>query len=385
MRAVQRTFPEVYESTTKIEMCENETTGVKVNSSDFEHALMNLTPSNRRHVSQFDLVSLQKPQSLLYDLQGGELRSVVISPNLKKNLIKDPSGKVTWQLLDPLVIKICYNSRIHPESFVWRFVCGIADGLDGFGVLPMDLLVLRNDSSGFEISLWRGLNEARLKGGAFCVLFKSFNGLTREERKIFISVIKRFINSLVPGEPVILIYTGNSNKKTLVKNTSGIVNKFTGFVKKFSLVAPCRDQYDQYFNFILKSFYRILSSEKTLKFNESDFVTSFQREEFMDKTVLQLEQLRMEMGALIRDNLKTFNSKYFNGHLNFEETEKEIVTKTEDGDICEDDPTEEDPIAKTEDDPIAKTEDVPTEEDPIDDLFNSSDHLSEVPEDLLFK
>lgn len=278
-------------------MEETENCRVKVNSSDFEYALMHLTPSNRRHVSQFDLVSLQKPQSLLYNDQSEELKRMFLKPNLKKNLTKDASGKVTWQILEPLMIKILYDGASHPESFVWRFVCGIGDGLDGFAVHPVDLMTLRDDPNGFETSLWRGLNDARLKGGAFCVLFKSFNGLEKEERVIFIKTIKRFTNSLMPGEPVILIFTCKNGKEE-------VGNSLVGPIKKFRLAVPSESQTVEYFQFVLRSVYRILSSENTLTISESDFMKEFKCPE--GHSVMEMERFRMEIGDMIRNDPSAF-------------------------------------------------------------------------------
>jgi len=297
LRAVQRTFPEVYESSAKIEMDETENCGVKVNSSDFEYALMHLTPSNRRHVSQFDLVSLQKPQSLLYKVQSEELKRLLLQPNLKKNITKDASGKVTWQVLEPLTIKILYDGASHPESFVWRFVCGIGDGLDGFAVHPVDLITLRDEAIGFEASLWRVLNDARLKGGAFCVLFKSFNGLDREERSVVIKTFKSFTNSLMPGEPVILIFTCKNGKEE-----AG--NDFIGPIKKFRLAAPNETQITEYLQFIFRSVYRILSSERTLTISESDFVNEYKCPE--SRSVLEMERFRMEICDMIRNDPEAY-------------------------------------------------------------------------------
>jgi hypothetical protein len=297
LRAVQRTFPEVYESTAKIEMDDTKNCEVKVNSSDFEYALMHLTPSNRRHVSQFDLVSLQKPQSLLYSVQSDELRQLFLLPNLKKNINKDASGKVTWQVLEPLIIKILYDSASHPESFVWRFVCGIGDGLDGFSVHPIDLMTLRDDPSGFETSLWRGLNDARLKGGAFCALFKSFSGLEKEERAIFIKTVKRFTNSLMPGEPIILIFTFKTGKKEAENN-------FAGPIKKFRLASPTEVQTVEYLQFVLRSVYRILSSERTLTISESDFMQEFKWPE--GRSIMEMERFRMEIGDMVRNDASMF-------------------------------------------------------------------------------
>lgn len=321
LRAVQRTFPEVYESATKIEM-EEAGTDVKVTAADFEYALMHLTPSNRRHVSQFDLVSLQKPQSLLYDTQSEEFKKLLLQPNLKRNMTKDASGKVTWQLLEPLVIKVLYDGASHPESFVWRFVCGIGDTLDGFAVHPVDLLTLRDDASGFEASLWRGLSDARLKGGAFCVIFKSFNGLSKEERSILVKTVKRFIGSLMPGEPVILIFT--------CKNSKIMENDLSGSIKKFKLAVPSEDQVQNYLQFVLRSVYRILSSERTLTISETEFLTEFKCPE--GRSVLEMERFRMEIGDMIRNDPNSFFDRKIFSEDKVEKNEEfseDKVTKSE--------------------------------------------------------
>lgn len=305
LRAVQRTFPEVYNSATKMDLPESEGNSVKVAASDFEYALAHLTPSNRRHVSQYDLISLQKPQSLLYDLQSQELKSKIINPMLKRSIANEASGKVSWQLLEPLIIKVLHDSSIHPDSFVWRFVCGIADGLDGFTVHPVDLTTLADDSSGLEAALWRGLNDARLKGGAFCVLFKSFNSLKKDERKVFVRTLKRFVVSLVPGEPVILLFS--------CSNKGSDDDRIDGPVKRFRLNRPNCDQVSGYLDSVLRSIFRLLSSEKKLNLSEDEFVNTFRRPQSMDMSVSDLERLRMNLCDMIRGDVDGFIAKYFDG------------------------------------------------------------------------
>lgn len=372
MRAVQRTFPEVYESATKVTSQELENTkgSVVVDASDFEHALINLTPSNRRHVSQYDLVSLQKPQGILYDRQACELRSGLISKNLKRNIVMDASGKATWQVLDPLVIKVLFDGAVHPESFVWRFVCGIGDGLDGFAVHPVDLLSLREDASGFGASLWRGLDDARLKGGAFCVLFKSFNGLAKDERKEMTKIMKRFMGSLVPGEPVILIYTCKNNMST--EDTES-----TGLIKKFRLKGPDGEQLSEYFAFILRSIYRLLSSDHALLLNESEFVLQFKKPANL-AGVLAVEKFRMEIGDEVRSDLEGFCSKYFDMNIVKEKAGDCGVNSTENTNSTENNLNNLmlENLGVNNEDPIDNT----------DDNVNTFDSQSyDDPENVLFK
>lgn len=301
LKAVQRTFPEVYESNAVSEI-PSDSENIKVSSSDFEYALMHLTPSNRRHVSQYDLVSLQKPQTFLYQNQGNNLKTQVVDPLLKRGIMKDASGKSVWQVLEGLVIKIEYDPLVHPESFIWRFVCGIGDSLDGFSLHPVDLLTLSDESSGLEASLWRGLIDAKMKGGAFAVLFKSFNNLKRSEKKLFLKTIKRFTSTLIPGEPIILIFTGR------------IISKTSSFLKKFVLNEPSGEQIFDYFNFVIRSIYRLFPDDpeiQKLSQNEEEFLKRFRRDRVQAKTVLELERWRMEIGDQIRNDCKGFLLKYF--------------------------------------------------------------------------
>lgn len=313
LRAVQRTFPEVYNSATKMDLPENEGgSSVKVEACDFEFALAHLTPSNRRHVSQYDLVSLQKPQSLLYGSQAQDLRSKIINPMLKRSIANEASGKVSWQLLEPLIIKVLHDPTVHPDSFVWRFICGIADGLDGFTVHPVDLLALADDSVGFEGALWRGLNDARLKGGAFCILFKSFSVLSRSERKLFVRSLKRFVVSLVPGDPVILMYS-SSTSCTSSGNQRCDGDRLEGPIKRFHLNGPTSDEVKNYLDSILRSIFRLLSSERKLCVTEEEFVNDFRRPDFIEISVHELERLRMNLCDMIRGDVDGFITKYFEG------------------------------------------------------------------------
>lgn len=338
---------------------------VKVTSSDFEYALMHLTPSNRRHVSQFDLVSLQKPQSLLYDAQNEELKRLLIQPNLKRNIAKDASGKVTWQVLEPLVIKILYDGASHPESFIWRFVCGIGDALDGFTVHPVDLMTLRDDSSGFENSLWRGLNDARVKGGAFCVLFKSFNALEREERAVFVKTVKRFTNSLMPGEPVILIFTSKNGKEG--------ENQLNSVIKKFRISVPSEEQTRNYLQFVLRSVYRILSTETTtLTVSEEDFMREVKCPE--GRSVLELEKFRIEIGDVIRKDPEA----YFG---------REIFATTCDSEkVCADNCDDSHASRVDKDDSRVDNDDsrVDNDDNSVDNIGDSYAE-SDAPEEVLFK
>ena len=335
-------------------MEDSENCGVRVNSSDFEYALMHLTPSNRRHVSQFDLVSLQKPQSLLYNAQAEELKKKLLQPNLKKTITRDASGKVKWQILEPLTIKNLYDGASHPESFVWRFDCGIGDGLEGFSVHLVDLMTLREDASGFETSLWRGLNDYRLKGAAFCVLFKFFNGLNREERCAFIKTVKRFMNSLMPGEPVVLIFTSKNGKEE-------VENSLVGPIKKFRLAVPSEAQTVEYLEFVLRSVYRILSTERTLSISEADFIKEFRYP--VNRSVMDLERFRMEIGDMIGND----PSSYF---------EREIFFNEKEGSPGEENVKSVD----NKDD-----HNVENDQDEENADYIGNDYASEAPEEVLFK
>jgi hypothetical protein len=291
-----------------------------VTSGDFEFALLHMTPSTRRHVSQYDLVSLQKPQSLLYDLQASHLRSSVIDSVLRRNLTSDASGKVTWQLLEPLILRLSYAASVHPESMVWRFACGIADGLDGFQVYPVDLTSLSDDSSGgsLESSIWRGLSDARAKGGAFCVLFKSYEGLELDQRRSFHRILKRFVTGLLPGEPVVLIYTACKRSNSSVKSSVKSAGRC-----EFELCAPSFLQITEYFNFLLRSIYRLLESsepesmdqsgrpsKRLLLLSEADFLSNFQISSDLD-SVMRIERARMDICDLVSRDPDAFATKYF--------------------------------------------------------------------------
>jgi len=308
LKAVQRTFPEVYESNSSTATDETGALSgsqVQVTCGDFEFALLHMTPSSRRHVSQYDLVSLQKPQSFLYSRQAAEVRGQIIDCVLKRNLTSDASGKATWQLLEPLTLRISYDGSVHPESMAWRFACGIADGLDGFQVYPVDLTSLTDEGS-LDSSIWRGLNDARLKGGAFCVLFKSFEGLALDDRKAFHKILKRFVNSLLPGEPVVMIYTSAAFKR----------NPQSCFGKRvFELTAPDSTQVQEYFNFLLRSIYRLLGTEtasKKLMLCEEAFLSSFILPSQGDKpSVSSIERARMDICDLVSRDPLAFAAKYF--------------------------------------------------------------------------
>lgn len=303
LKAVQRTFPEVYESNSVNEAVE--ASEVKVSAGDFEHALLNLTPSNRRHVSQYDLVSLQKPQSYLYESQARDLRTHVIDPLLKKSILMDASGKAMWQVLEPLVIKIEFDSAVHAESFVWRFVCGIGDSLDGFALHPVDLLTLCDEAGGLESTLWRGLVDAKMRGGAFAVLFKGFAGLRKGEKKIFMKTVKRFIGTLMPGDPIILIFTS--------KNVGG--GSKPDLLKIFELKPPTAEQLRDYFNFTIKSVYRLFTADlkEFCSAEEDEFLSKFRADRVPSRTIGEMERWRMEIGDRIRGNMGGFLAEYFDG------------------------------------------------------------------------
>lgn len=319
LRAVQRTFPEVYEKTLPLKSAEEmPAENVRVGSADFEFALTHLTPSNRRHVSQYDLVSLQKPQSLLYDQQLSNLRTLLLDPILKKNLTVDASGKVTWQCLEPLIIRLGYNSKTHPESFVWRFICGIGDGLDGFSVQPVDLSLLSSEPGGLSAALWKVLNDSRLKGGAFCVLFKGFTDLCREEQKAFKLTVVRFMKNLMPGEPVILLFTSKTNGKETVDSK--------GIIKKFELNCPDEPQISSYIDFVLRSLYRLISSERKLVVSEEEFSMKISSETdaanlLLNPVVVEMEKWRMRICDAARSDFDSFSMKYFGRNIHLEEHE----------------------------------------------------------------
>ena len=312
LRAVQRTFPQVYESSATAEPVTLEGGDVRVGAGDFEHALLNLTPSNRRHVSQYDLVSLQKPQIYLYESQLSDLRARVIDPLLKKSILMDASGKSTWQVLEPLVIKIEYDAPVHPESFVWRFVCGLGDRLDGFALHPVDLLTLCDEACGLESTLWRGLIDAKMKGGAFAVLFKGFPGLRKAAKKIFVKTMKRFCGTLIPGEPIILIFTSCHSVKRAGKSSTVPGS----FFKTFELCPPCAGQLQDYFNFTLRSIHRLFAAEmKEICPEEEEFVGRFRRDRVPVQTIRELERWRLEIGDRVRRNPLGFLDEYFEGLL----------------------------------------------------------------------
>lgn len=285
LKAVNRTFPEVYESTSILKNAEElPVDKVKVIESDFEFALTHLTPSNRRHVSQYDLVSLQKPQSLLYDLQSSDIRNNLISPLLLRNLIKDSSGKLMWNLLESLIIKICYDEKIHPESFVWRFMCGIGDSLDGFTLIPVDLMSLSTDISTF-------LNDSRTKGGSLCILIRNFASLRgRESKKDFKSTIIKFMKNLMPGEPIIIMFSSKCASSSVGKD---------GIVKQFILNSPNETQFNSYSDFVLRSIHRLTFSSSSC---EEEFISSVGKPEVIE-SVIGIEKWRMRLCNELQNNL----------------------------------------------------------------------------------
>ena len=319
LRAVQRTFPEVYESTKPLKSVEElPAESVKIGTADFEFALTHLTPSSRRHVSQHDLASLQKPQSLLYDEQSRHFKSEMITPFLMKNLMFDASGKATWQTIEPLVIKVVYDEAVHPESFVWRFICGIGDGLDGFSVNPIDLGVICDQfgSGDIKAPLLKVLNDARVKGGAFCLLFKGFNGLSGKEKKTFKDTIIRFMSSLMPGEPVVLLFTSRLQKIEKERNERN------GIIKRFNFKSPNPSQFREYFNFVLRTLYRLISTERPLILDEESFATEMNfQDDFL--LVLEIEKWRMRIGNEARTDFGSFCMKYFGRIIS--ECEKVII------------------------------------------------------------
>lgn len=362
LKAVQRTFPEVYESNSVKEAVE--ASDVKVTAGDFEHALLNLTPSNRRHVSQYDLVSLQKPQSHLYESQARDLRTHVIDPLLKKSILMDASGKAMWQVLEPLMIKIEFDAAVHPESFVWRFVCGIGDSLDGFSLHPVDLLTLCDESGGLESTLWRGLIDAKMRGGAFAVLFKGYSGLRKLEKKVFMKTVKRFMGTLMPGDPIILIFTGNGVITKI--DASSTVTLF----KKFVLSAPTTDQLRDYFNFTIKSIYRLFTAELKDHCTEEDFLRCFCQDRVPSQTIGAMERWRMEAGDRVRGDMSGFLCEYFDGLEGIRMTvdTKESVK----------------PVDTRETVKPADTRDTADETGDVVDSYITVGTLSCVPEDVLF-
>ena len=351
----------------------------KVLAGDFEHALLNLTPSNRRHVSQYDLVSLQKPQSYLYDVQAKELRSRVIDPLLKKSILVDASGKAVWQVIEPLAIKVEYDPAVHPECFVWRFVCGMGDSLDGFTLHPVDLLTIADDAAGLESCLWRGLIDAKMKGGAFAALFKGFSGLKRRGKKIFMRTMKRFLATLMPGEPIILMYTSESAVDKECNGSVDTISPKNNYLKKFKLSPPCDEQLAEYFNFTMRSIYRLQSDQ--LPFcSEDEFIEGFHGRPDHLRSIEMLERWRMEMGDKVRRDFKGFIEEYFAG-LSVSERQDMAVKDLGIKDVKDMDTEDKD---KEDMDTKDAPKDTANNNSVIDQIVDSYTEHSEAPEDVLF-
>ena len=201
LRAVQRTFPEVYESNTATatatvnENCAN----VKV-LAWFWTRPAQFDPQTVA-TFQYDLASPQKPQS--YFVMTCKQRSCV-----QEWLIRCWRRAFWWMRVERLCGRLLNRWRLNRRirsgcaswMLSWRFVCGNWDSLDGFTLHPVDLLTIADDAAGLWNRVcgggWLMRNEGRSVCGA-CL--KGFSGLKRRGKKIFMRTIKRFLATLMPG------------------------------------------------------------------------------------------------------------------------------------------------------------------------------------------
>lgn len=363
MRAVQRSFPQVYHSSKPIDSAQLDSSQVKVTAADFEHALLYMNPSTKRHSSRSDLVAHQKPQLHLYSTQMTSILSGLVRPRIKRTFAQDSSGKASWQVTQPLIVRITYASQCHPDAFVWRFMCGVAESLDGFTLDPVDLTaeLSANSSESIEGAIWRVLNGLRGKGPV-CVLLKPFYSLGAKAAKSVRSALQMFAKSLLPGEPLIVLY--------MLKKSSLIVNSLTG-IETFHLGEPDLHQVSEYRRTVLQTLYRMLAVDFALPLAEDEFVrASFDRLPSA-ANVFALESLRMDWtDQLLTDpqsffQLATGSDHVIEAHARVEEPDEPAAMET----------------GSTEKVASIETEQVEDEED--SDSDSSSSGSSEPPSDLL--
>ncbi len=287
MRAVQRSFPQVYHSAKPIESDQLDSSQVKVTAADFEHALLYMNPSTKRHSSRSDLIAHQKPQFHLYSSQTTSILSNIIRPRIKRTFSQDSSGKASWQVTEALIIRITYAPQRHPDAFVWRFMCGVGESLDGFSLDPIDLTaeLSANSSESVEGAVWRVLNGLRGKGPA-CVLLKPFYSLGPGAAKSVRSALQLFAKSLLPGEPLIVLYMQKQRLLPVFKPLSRI--------ETFPLGEPDLGQVADFRRTVLQTLYRMLAVDFSLPGTEEEFLALAFDRLSSASSVVDLEGLRMD-------------------------------------------------------------------------------------------
>lgn len=317
MRAVQRSFPQVYHSIKPIDnSADLDASQVKVTAADFEHALLFMNPSTKRHSSRNDLVAHQKPQLHLYAAQLASLLGSVIRPRIRRAFAQDSSGKASWQVTEPLVLRLTYCPQAHPDAFVWRFMCGAAESLDGFAVEPVDLAaeLSANANESVEGAVWRVLTGLRGKGPV-CVLFRPFYALGRGAAKSVRSALQQFAKSLLPGEPIVILYMLQTKRKERGKEKEkpSIQTAITklSYIETFHLFEPDCAQVAEYCRTVLQTLYRMLAADFAVPMDESAFVqAALERlassSSAAAASVLELERLRMDWTDRLLTDARSF-------------------------------------------------------------------------------
>ncbi len=255
-------------------------------AADFEHALLYMNPSTKRHSSRSDLAAHQKPQFYLYSTQMTSILSGIIRPRIKRTFAQDSSGKASWQVSQPLIVRIAYSASSHPDAFVWRFMCGVGESLDGFTLDPVDLTaeLSNNSNESIEGAIWRVLNALRGKGPV-CALLKPFYTLGSNAAKSVRSALQTFAKSLLPGEPVIVLY--------MIKKTLPVVKALSG-IETFQVAEPDVLQVSEFRQTVLQSLYLMLAVDFVLPIGEAEFVAVAAGRLSSATNVFDLERLRMD-------------------------------------------------------------------------------------------
>ena len=79
----------------------------------------------------------------------------------------------------------------------------------------------------------------------------------------------------MPGEPIILMFTG----------PIGTNPKNVGCMKTFTLNAPGEQQLGEYFNFVIRSIYRLQSEKLYSLCSEDEFIDRFRRDQIPAKRI----------------------------------------------------------------------------------------------------
>lgn len=286
LRSVQRLFPQVYHASKPVDSTELDASKVSVTAADFEHALLYMNPSTKRHSSRADLVCHQKPQLHLYSAQLSHLLGSLVRPVVKRTFAQNSSGKASWQVSEPLMLRLTYAPTVHPDAFIWRFMCGVAESLDGFTVQSVDLTaeLTANSNESVEGAVWRVLSDARAKS-PICVLFKSLVSLGGKTGRSVRATLQRFAQTLLPGEPVVVVYSVRCEQETVFKPRP--------YIKTFHLQAPTESQVREYRTSVLQTLYRMLAVDFLVPLSEEEFIIQASERLPSSNNVTALEQLRM--------------------------------------------------------------------------------------------